>query len=381
MKKILIPTIMILAVILLVGCDGIIPGGTGELTYAQVQQYAQQTLTAQAAPADDNYGGLLIRPVIPTSADTTSGLTVVSTPETENLITRPVYNIPTAVPTAVPTAIPTAIPTAASYVPLVNVPTVSYSTPNYAQQVNTVCDRIRFIDDVTIPDDTVMQPGQVFRKTWRIQNAGSCVWTAGYQLIFYSGDRMGDVYAANLPGVVAPGETVDVSVDLTAPRAYGEFQGNWKLRSPSGNVFGTANSTNDAIWVKIVVGSNANMATVAPGVTPVNSGCTLLSVVPAYRTVFGPGEETDFEFRVRNDSVINWDAKDIDIAYIGGENLLKRKTNTRMDLPMDVAPGGSLYYALDAVVPTTPGVYTMTMGIVRGYEVLCSMDVTVTVQY
>lgn len=372
MKKILIPVILITALALLTGCTGIIPGENGELTYAQVQQYAQQTLTAQAAPADGGYGGLLIRPVMPTAAEPASGLTVISTPETENLITRPVYNIPTTMPTA--------IPTATSYYPLVNVPTVSYSTPNYAQQVNTVCERIRFIDDVTIPDDTQMQPGQTFRKIWRIQNAGSCVWTAGYQLVFTSGDQMGNVFAANLPGVVAPGEMVDIGVDLTAPRSFGAFQGNWKLRSPSGSVFGTSNSTNDAIWVKIVVGGSANLSTVAPGVTPVNTGCTLLSVNPAYRTVFSPGAETDFEFRIRNDSGINWEAKDIDIAYIGGENLLKRKANTRFDLPMDVAPGGSLYYAMDAVVPTAPGVYTMTMGIVRGYEVLCSIDMTVTVQ-
>ena len=59
--------------------------------------------------------------------------------------------------------------------------------------------------------------------------------------------------------------------------------------------------------------------------------------------------------------------------------MLKRKENSRLDLPMDVAPNGTLYYALDAVVPTEPGVYTMTMGIVRGYEVLCSMDVTISV--
>ena len=370
MKRFLIPAFLITAMILLAGCSGTIPGGSGDLTYSQVQQFAQQTLTAQAAPAD-NYGGLLIRPVIPTEAEPVSGLTVISTPETENLITRPIYNIPTAAPAVVPTA--------TSYYPLVNIPTVSYSTPNYAQQVNTVCERIRFVDDVTIPDDTVMQPGQPFRKVWRIQNAGSCVWTAGYQLVFTSGDQMGNVYAANLPGVVSPGETVDVSVDLVAPRSYGEFKGNWKLRSPSGNVFGTSNSANDAIWVKIVVGGSANLSTVAPGITPVNMGCTLLSVSPAYRAVFSPGEEADFIFRVRNDSGISWETKDIDIAYIGGENLLKRKTNTRLDLPMDVAPGGSLSYALDAVMPSTPGVYTMTMGIVRGYEVLCSMDVTVSV--
>ena len=178
-----------------------------------------------------------------------------------------------------------------------------------------------------------------------------------------------------------PGETVDISVDMTAPRAYGSFQSNWNLRSPSGNVFGTSNAENNAIWAKIVVGTNANMSTVAPDITPVNGSCQLLSVVPAYRASFSPGEETDFYFRVRNTSYTLWNSSELDIAYISGENMLKRKDQTRRDLPQDVNPNGMLEYFVDAVVPETPGVYTMTMGIVRGYEVLCSMDVTVTVVY
>ena len=123
------------------------------------------------------------------------------------------------------------------------------------------------------------------------------------------------------------------------------------------------------------------MATVAPGVTPVNNACTLLSVVPAYRASFSRGEETDIVFRVRNNTYSVWSAEDLDMAYIGGENILKRKDQTRKDLPYDVNPGGTLEYGLDAIVPDTPGVYTMTMGVVRGYEILCPMDVTVQVVY
>ncbi len=371
--------ILILPLLLFLACcSGVIPGGNRELTYEQVALYAQQTLTAQAGASGTGFdpGALLIRPVS-TEAPAVSGVTVISTPDTADLISRPVIEIPNIVPTAIPTATPLIIEN-----PQYAQPVVSYSTPNYAQQVNTVCDRIYFIDDVTIPDNTVMAPGQIFRKTWRIQNAGSCAWTPGYQLVYASGDAMGDTYAVNLPGAVAPGETIDVSVDMTAPRRYGTFQSNWKLRSPSGNMFGTANQNNGAeggIWVKIVVANNANMSTVAPGVTPVNTGCMLLAVKPAHRASFKPGEETDFEFRVRNTSGTMWDMENMDIAYIGGENMLKRKEKSRLDLPMDVAPNGTLYYALDAVVPSDPGVYTMTMGVVRGYEVVCSMDVTVTV--
>lgn len=372
MKKRII--LLISGLLLLAGCRGLVPGQLGDLTYEQVQQYAQQTLTAEASNSAsvNNPEGLLIRPVINTSVPDYSGLIELETPETVDVITRPVFNVPTAQPTPTPL-----IP----QYPVYQQPTLAYSTPSYAQPVYTVCDRVRFLEDVTIPDDTQMVPGQVFRKIWRIQNAGSCTWTAGYQLVFFSGEPMGSNLAVNLPSVVAPGETIDIGVDLTAPYAYGSYQSNWKLRNPSGYTFGTSNSANDAIWAKIVVGNSTNLATVAPGVTPVNTGCTLISVNPAYRSSFRPGEEADFSFRVRNDSGITWDTDDFDVAFIDGENMLKRKDQVRKDLPNDVAPGTSLTYLFDATVPTTPGVYTMTMGIVRGYEVFCTVDLTVNVVY
>ena len=351
----------VLLLVILTGCAGVIPGNSGNLTIEQVQQYARQTLTAQADPSGsgNDSGGLLIRPVLATPTPYGSGFNVISTPETQGVITRPIYNVPTTVPTAAPYP----------RYPVYQQPTATsaYAVPNYAQPVNTVCERVRFVDDVTIPDNTQLQPGQTFRKVWRVQNAGSCAWSPGYQLVFAGGDAMGSNLAVNLPRAVAPGDTVDLSIDLTAPGAYGVYQSNWKLRSPAGNIFGTSNSDNDAIWVKIVVGNIANISTVAPGITPVNTGCTLLSVDPAYRASFERGEETDFIFRVRNNSNISWTPDDMDIAYIGGENMLKRKDQTRKDLPEEVAPGGTLRYALDGIVPTTPGVYTMTMGIVRGY--------------
>ena len=371
MKKYL----FLLFALFLAGCAGVMTNGNRELTIEQVQQFAQQTMTArvddsQGNPSDQGSPQMLIRPVQQSTPAADSGLTIISTAEEEvGQITRPIINIPTAIPTSTPVV---QIP------PVYQIPT---ATPIYAQQVNTVCERVRFVDDVTIPDDTLMSPGQTFRKIWRIQNAGSCAWNSGYQLVYTGGDAMGTNYGVNLPGPVNPGETVDVSIDLTAPFAYGTYQSNWKLRSPSGNVFGTANAENNAIWVKIVVGTNANMATVAPGVTPVNNACTLLSVVPAYRASFSRGEETDIVFRVRNNTYSVWSAEDLDIAYIGGENILKRKDQTRKDLPYDVNPGGTLEYGLDAIVPDTPGVYTMTMGVVRGYEILCTMDVTVQVVY
>ena len=72
---------------------------------------------------------------------------------------------------------------------------------------------------------------------------------------------------------------------------------------------------------------------------------------------------------------------ELDIAYISGENMLKRKEQTRFDLPYDVNPGKTIEFYMDAIVPDTIGTYTMTVGIVRGYEIICSMDVTLSVDY
>jgi len=36
------------------------------------------------------------------------------------------------------------------------------------------CYGLTFVKDVTIPDNTQMQPGKTFTKTWQVLNSGSC---------------------------------------------------------------------------------------------------------------------------------------------------------------------------------------------------------------
>ncbi len=125
------------------------------------------------------------------------------------------------------------------------IPTVSY-----VQSVTTVCDRMRFIEDVTVEDDTVLAPNQVFRKTWRIQNIGSCTWSPAYQLVFDNGNSMSGPAAVNISKYVAPNEMIDISLDLRAPGANGEYQGNWV-----GDMLQEQNSVrqcrNNGIWVTL----------------------------------------------------------------------------------------------------------------------------------
>ena len=72
-------------------------------------------------------------------------------------------------------------------------------------------------------------------------------------LVYTSGDEMGSTTAVRLPGNVAPGQTVDVSVSLTAPAVNGYQRSYWMLRNPSGALFGSGSKANEAFYVEIKV--------------------------------------------------------------------------------------------------------------------------------
>ncbi len=91
----------------------------------------------------------------------------------------------------------------------------------------------KFIDDVTIPDDTEMLPGQEYIKTWRLQNTGTCTWSDQYALMFVNGDQMNGTSPLPLTGSVAPNSTVDISITLKAPATAGTYRGSWVLFTPS----------------------------------------------------------------------------------------------------------------------------------------------------
>jgi hypothetical protein len=137
------------------------------------------------------------------------------------------------------------------------------------------CDRAQFISDVTIPDGTVINPGSVFNKTWRLKNIGSCSWTTSYMLIFDTGAKMGEPDAVNLPNNVAPNQTVDLTISLTAPTTGGSYRGYWKFKNASGIPFGIGVGGTKSWWVDIKVPGSTSVpptptvGTPLPTTTPV----------------------------------------------------------------------------------------------------------------
>lgn len=115
------------------------------------------------------------------------------------------------------------------------------------------CDAAGFVSDVTIPDGTTLTAGSSFTKTWRLKNTGVCTWTTNYAVVFVDGNAMGASSSIGLPASVPPGQTVDISITMTAPSATGTYQGNWKLRNAAGLVFGTGGSGSGNFYVQIKV--------------------------------------------------------------------------------------------------------------------------------
>ncbi len=100
------------------------------------------------------------------------------------------------------------------------------------------CDRAQFVTDVTVSDGTNFDANATFTKTWRLRNTGTCAWTTSYSLAFASGNSMSGPGSVGLAGNVNPGETVDISVNMTAPSSPGSYYtGYWKLRNAAGVSF------------------------------------------------------------------------------------------------------------------------------------------------
>jgi len=98
-----------------------------------------------------------------------------------------------------------------------------------ASVVTEDCLGASYIADVTIPDNTQMDKGKEFVKTWSVRNSGTCDWPEDTVLVRVHSELGGP---ESVPvGAVAVGETVEISIDLVAPDDDGVFDGQWTLRT------------------------------------------------------------------------------------------------------------------------------------------------------
>ena len=122
----------------------------------------------------------------------------------------------------------------------------------------------KFVTDVTIPDESGVNVGASFTKTWRVQNAGTCIWWSGYTVQHYSELALGAPPASPLPRT-NPGETADISIDLVAPDTIGLYRGYFVIKNPKGLIMEIEGDSRISVVFNAVGVLSEGEATSVPG--------------------------------------------------------------------------------------------------------------------
>jgi hypothetical protein len=95
----------------------------------------------------------------------------------------------------------------------------------------------QFVEDITIPDHSIIERGEIFTKTWRVRNTGTCTWTPAYQINLAGGNPL-SWSRSSLVGIVPAGEEAEISIEIVSPEIPGNYQAWWQLANDMGEPFG-----------------------------------------------------------------------------------------------------------------------------------------------
>lgn len=246
---------------------------------------------------------------------------------------------------APPTAIPTAAPT------FTQIPGCTYGA--------------EFVSDVNYPDGTHIKPGEVFTKVWRFKNSGTCNWDASLELSFAFGTIMTTETKFSVPQA-APGETVELSVQMTAPVATGENVSVWGLVNKT-----TGAAVGAQPYLRIIVSEDAVSSALPVSGSAVSAtspeGCTdnaefVADITVADNAVFDAGETFTKTWRMRNSGTCTW-GSGYKLVFLDGTLLA---ANNSYDIPA-TPPGGTADISVEMTAPTGSGNYVSIWQITAPY--------------
>ena len=168
--------------------------------------------------------------------------------------------------------------------------------PSPTAVLENCANKAKFVEE-TVPDDTAFVAKQPFVKTWSLRNVGDCTWTAGYSLIFIQGEQMGAPTSIPITQTVNADGVIVLSLNLVTPAKAGVYQGDWKLKSAAGQIFGIGKNADESFWVKI---------TVVESVADLNLGAptSLDSFDSAETSAWPLGEEDNLKYEIRDHNLI-----------------------------------------------------------------------------
>ncbi len=122
-------------------------------------------------------------------------------------------------------------------------PPVETPTPTVAPEC---FNSLSYLEDLTIPDGTQVNPKTTLDKRWRVKNSGSCNWDDRYRLKKIAGPEMGAVPEQRLYPARS-GTDATIRIQFTAPDEPGTYRSAWQAYDPEDRPFG------DPFFIEVAV--------------------------------------------------------------------------------------------------------------------------------
>ncbi len=169
------------------------------------------TLLPQSAPPPPG----AVNTIVVETAQAASTQTAAAMPPTETPTLTP---IPSRTPSITPSLTPT-------FLFLLSTPTrtatFSASSGDYACQLT----------GQSPEDGTIMKKNQNFTASWTVVNSGQAAWnTNNVDFVYLSGVKMANIKAADLPKSVSPGQSITLTLSMTAPSVPDKYKTAWTLQ-------------------------------------------------------------------------------------------------------------------------------------------------------
>jgi len=181
-------------------------------------------------------------------------------------------------PTETPIPTATAVPEASSTPQPTQTPTTAATAAETAAVTETTAavtdNKAKYVSQ-SVPDGTVFQPGETFTMTWRIQNVGVTTWKPTYMLRFYSGNNFGAPEEVPIDKEVPPGQTIDITLDMTAPTVPGEYRSDWVMATD------TRGNFKEPVYLMITVPAPATATPTSPPATATATPTTTPTATPS----------------------------------------------------------------------------------------------------
>lgn len=97
--------------------------------------------------------------------------------------------------------------------------------------------RARFVNDVTIPDGTLVTRGEWITKTWTLENYGTCPWSENYKVVWNDPNLENQQQLFDIGTALQPGEQAEISITFPV-QGNGATHISFLLADTNGETFG-----------------------------------------------------------------------------------------------------------------------------------------------